>query len=111
MWPRLVIRARNTWKASRFVYIKIFTNSKIVVGAVAKRFSPPIIWPFINVSVGQLLPHVTLINGLVQKVIDTKKQSAKPFDKSKADLVDRLLQDGVFSESEIKDEVMGFFLA
>ncbi|KAL3899908.1 MAG: hypothetical protein SGCHY_001703, partial [Lobulomycetales sp.] len=44
-------------------------------------------------------------------VIAAKKASIKSFDRNTADMVDRLLQEDVFNEREVRDEVMGFFMA
>jgi cytochrome P450 len=65
------------------------------IGTISKRFSPPFLWPLIGVSVSQLAEHVKGVEVLINHVIETKRASPRPIDKSKHDLVDRILADGV----------------
>lgn len=95
-------------KSARFSFLN---HARELFTAMGKRYGPEFVWSSLGVSVAQMKPHVDAVNALVNDIIAEKKSSAKPRDKASFDLVDRLLQDGVFTDSEIRDEVFGFFLA
>ncbi|KAL3899764.1 MAG: hypothetical protein SGCHY_001803 [Lobulomycetales sp.] len=46
----------------------ILTLIQAILGSIAKRFAPPLLWPLINVSVHQLKGHVKVVTSLISKV-------------------------------------------